>query len=60
MVGSLVSLQVVWDFADAANALMALPNLLALLLLSGVAVAETRKFLWSGNLNKSAKEIGET
>jgi AGCS family alanine or glycine:cation symporter len=59
MLGSVVSLQVVWDFADAANALMALPNLIALLLLSGVAVAETRKYLWSGNLNMSAEEIGQ-
>jgi AGCS family alanine or glycine:cation symporter len=35
-------LAVVWDFADAANGLMALPNLVALLLLSGVIVAETQ------------------
>lgn len=53
VVGAVVSLKVVWGFADAANALMALPNLAALLLLSGVAVAETRKYLWSGNLSGS-------
>jgi AGCS family alanine or glycine:cation symporter len=50
-VGSQVVPQAVWNFADAANALMALPNLIALLLLSGVVVSETRKYLWAGNLD---------
>jgi AGCS family alanine or glycine:cation symporter len=45
-VGSVVDIPLVWDFADAMNALMAMPNLLSLLLLSGVIVAETRKYLW--------------
>jgi AGCS family alanine or glycine:cation symporter len=40
--GSVQSAQAVWDFADAANGLMALPNLICLLCLSGVIVAETR------------------
>lgn len=35
----------VWTFADIANALMAVPNLIALLLLSGVVAAETRLYL---------------
>src|SRR6266487_2292816 len=39
--GSLQPAQAVWDFADAANGLMALPNLICLLCLSGVIVAET-------------------
>lgn len=56
MLGSVTTLKVVWDFADAANALMAIPNLIALLLLSGVAVSETRKYLWSGNLDGSADD----
>ncbi len=51
-VGSVATLPLVWDFADAMNALMALPNLIALLLLSKVIVAETKKYLWSGNLDK--------
>jgi AGCS family alanine or glycine:cation symporter len=42
MVGAVVNIPVVWSFADIANALMALPNLIALLLLSGVIAAETR------------------
>jgi alanine or glycine:cation symporter, AGCS family len=54
MVGSVASLPAVWAFADIANGLMAVPNLVSLLALSGVAVAETREYLWSGNLDKAA------
>jgi len=36
--------QLVWDFADVMNGLMAFPNLIGLLLLSGVVASETRKF----------------
>jgi AGCS family alanine or glycine:cation symporter len=54
MVGSVASLPAVWTFADIANGLMAVPNLVSLLALSGVAVAETREFLWSGDLDKAA------
>lgn len=56
MVGSVATLPVVWNFADAANALMAIPNLIALLLLSGVVVTETRKYLWSGKLEMMSDE----
>ena len=48
LVGSVTSLQAVWDFADIANGLMAIPNLVSLLLLSRVIVDETRKYLWEG------------
>ncbi|NTV66617.1 MAG: sodium:alanine symporter family protein [Chlorobaculum sp.] len=44
MVGSVASLQVVWTFADIANALMALPNLVALLVLSPVIASETKRY----------------
>lgn len=50
-VGSVADLTVVWDIADSTNALMAIPNLISLLLLSGVIVAETRKYLWNNNLD---------
>lgn len=50
-VGAVVDLSLVWNIADGTNALMAFPNLVALLLLSGVVVAETRKYLWSGRLD---------
>ncbi|MFE3457613.1 alanine/glycine:cation symporter family protein [Nocardiopsis aegyptia] len=43
-VGSVADLSNVWLFSDIANGLMALPNLIGLLLLSPVIVAETRKF----------------
>lgn len=54
-VGSIASLPFVWDFADAMNALMALPNLVALFALSGVIVRETREYLWEKNLDKSGE-----
>lgn len=50
-VGAVVDLSVVWGIADSTNALMAIPNLIALLLLSGVVVAETRKYLWNKNID---------
>ena len=43
--GSLMSLGLVWNVADALNALMALPNLVCVLLLSGVVVKETKTYL---------------
>ena len=55
-VGCLAGIKTVWDFADAANALMAFPNLITLLLLSGVLVKETRKYLWNNNLDEESNE----
>jgi AGCS family alanine or glycine:cation symporter len=49
LVGSVLTLPIVWSLADIANALMALPNLVALLALSGVIVAETREHLWNAD-----------
>jgi AGCS family alanine or glycine:cation symporter len=40
--GSTITAAAVWDFADAMNGLMAIPNLIALLALSAVIVAETK------------------
>ncbi|MFA6028338.1 MAG: sodium:alanine symporter family protein [Elusimicrobiota bacterium] len=45
MLGSVTSLKAVWDFADVFNGLMAVPNLVALLLLAKVAAAETKEHL---------------
>ena len=39
-----------WTIADILNALMAIPNLVAVLLLSGVVARETRHYL--GNLDE--------
>jgi alanine or glycine:cation symporter, AGCS family len=52
-VGSVVSLNLVWDFSDLANGLMVLPNLIALELLSNVIAAEPRRYLTSGNLDSA-------
>jgi AGCS family alanine or glycine:cation symporter len=41
-VGPYLTAEVVWGLADIFNGLMALPNLLALLLLSGVVRDETK------------------
>ena len=46
LIGSVSTLKAVWSFADIANGLMAVPNLISLILLSGVIVAETREHLW--------------
>jgi AGCS family alanine or glycine:cation symporter len=49
--GSVAHLSMIWDLADSMNALMAIPNLISLLLLSGILARETNKYLWSGKLN---------
>ncbi|MHB1405431.1 MAG: alanine/glycine:cation symporter family protein [Desulfitobacteriaceae bacterium] len=54
--GSVFSLSFVWDLADLTNGLMAIPNLIALLALSGVIVKETREYLWKDNLDKIAED----
>ena len=45
VIAPVVALDVVWDIADILNALMAIPNLIAVLLLSPVIVKETEKYL---------------
>ncbi|MCX7876615.1 MAG: sodium:alanine symporter family protein [Melioribacteraceae bacterium] len=49
-IGSIISLNLVWTFADITNGLMAIPNLIAILFLNKVLVEETRKYLWEGNI----------
>lgn len=55
-VGSVASLNIVWNIADCMNALMAIPNLLSLLFLNGILVHETRKYLWRDRLDKEMEE----
>ncbi|OGU81976.1 MAG: transporter [Ignavibacteria bacterium RBG_16_35_7] len=55
MIGSLLSLNAVWTFADITNALMALPNLVSLIFLSGIIVSETKKYLWNDNLDEAGE-----
>ena len=55
-VGSIASLNIVWNIADCMNALMAIPNLLSLLFLNSILVHETRKYLWRDRLDKEMEE----
>ena len=51
-IGSVMNLDIVWNLADCMNALMAIPNLISILALSGIIVHETRKYLWRNQLEK--------
>ena len=50
--GAFLKLEVIWVIADIANGLMALPNLIALLLLTGVIVKETQLYFKHLDENK--------
>ena len=54
VVGPVLALDLVWTIADILNALMAIPNLIAVLLLSGVIAKETRHYL------KNLDEVDKT
>ena len=45
VVGPILSLDLVWTIADILNALMAIPNLVAVLLLSGTVAKDTKYYL---------------
>lgn len=51
-VGCIAKVEMVWNFADCANALMCIPNLISLIGLSGVIVADTRHYLWNHHLDE--------
>jgi len=51
--GAVVPLKLVWELSDIANALMALPNLMCLLVLSGAASRDLRGFLKKDKKNHS-------
>ena len=53
-IGPFMTVSAVWITADIFNALMALPNLVALLALNGVIVSETKKF------NEEMKNVKST
>ena len=54
--GAFIKLDVIWVLADIVNGLMAIPNLIALIGLSGVVVAETKKYY----AHLQEKEVSET
>lgn len=49
MLGSILSLPIVWSVADICNAFMAIPNLISLIFLNKIIVEETKKYLWEAN-----------
>ena len=55
-VGAVVNLAVVWNLADIANALMALPNIISLIFLSGMIAKETQKYLWEDRLDETEEQ----
>ncbi|RXJ97759.1 sodium:alanine symporter family protein [Arcobacter sp. CECT 8986] len=44
LIGAMLKLDLVWNFSDVANGLMAIPNLIGLLLLSNVVASETKRY----------------
>ncbi len=54
-VGATVKLELVWNFSDAMNALMAIPNLIGLIILSPVLAKKTNDYetgVKNGSINK--------
>jgi alanine or glycine:cation symporter, AGCS family len=60
LIGSGMSLGLVWTISDIFNGLMALPNLIGLLLLSGVVAAETKDFRKIMKREKAEKASSKT
>ncbi|MGJ9460161.1 alanine/glycine:cation symporter family protein [Oceanobacillus sp. CF4.6] len=58
--GAIELIDVVWLMADIMNALMAIPNLIGLLGLSGVVVYETKKFMKVAKEEKEQEKIAKT
>lgn len=56
--GATTELELAWTFSDLANGLMALPNLIGLLILSGLVARETREYLrFDPDLRKPPTEV---
>ena len=53
--GSVMDMALIWNISDCMNALMAIPNLICLLLLSTVIVKETEYYLWEDRLDEAHK-----
>jgi AGCS family alanine or glycine:cation symporter len=54
--GATVPLKLVWNTADMLNALMVIPNVIAVILLSGLIYKETKHYVYDGNI----EEVDET
>lgn len=57
--GAFIKLDVIWVLADIVNGLMAIPNLIALIGLSGVVVAETKKYYAHLQETKASETVEE-
>ncbi len=60
LLGSFLKLELVWIIADIVNALMALPNLIALIYLSPIIISETKlyfEFLDNNKLNNTLQKV---
>lgn len=55
LLGTLMSLDLVWTIADILNALMVIPNVIAMLLLNGVIAKETKKYVNNTDLDSEEK-----
>ena len=56
ILGATLDLGLLWDIADTFNGLMSIPNLIALLLLSGMVVKLTKEhFPWKGAVRKTGE-----
>lgn len=60
LLGSFLKLELVWIIADIVNGLMAIPNLIALVILSPVVIAETKLYFDYINSNKIFKDNKNT
>ena len=47
---------IVWTTSDIANAFMAIPNILMVLLLSGMIARETKHYVWDKNLDERTED----
>ena len=58
VVGAVMELDMAWTFSDIANGLMALPNLVGMLILSGLIARETKAYLaFDPELRANAKDV---
>lgn len=57
-VGATTELEIIWSFSDVMNGLMALPNLIGLLILSGLVARETKAYIkFDPKLQATEEEI---
>ncbi len=58
--GAVLELELVWKISDIANGLMAFPNLIGLIALSGVVLSETQSFMKVLAAEKTQKAVAQT